>query len=31
LRSTLPLGEPACAQNNRDNGETIDLTPPPEN
>lgn len=30
LRSTLPMTEPACAQNNRDNGETIDLTPPPE-
>jgi hypothetical protein len=29
-RSELPLTEPKCAQNNRDNGETIDLTPPPE-
>jgi len=29
-RSTLPLTEPMCAQNNRDNGQTIDLTPPPE-
>ena len=29
-RSDLPLTEPKCAQNNRDNGETIDLTPPPE-
>lgn len=28
-RSSLPLNEPACAQNNRDNGVTIDLTPPP--
>jgi len=29
-RSTLPLTEPMCAQNNRDNGTSIDLTPPPE-
>ncbi len=29
-RSALPLTEPMCAQNNRDNGVTIDLTPPPE-
>lgn len=29
-RSPLPLNEPVCAQNNRDNGVTIDLTPPPE-
>jgi hypothetical protein len=29
-RSELPMTEPKCAQNNRDNGETIDLTPPPE-
>jgi hypothetical protein len=30
-RSALPLNEPGCAQYSRDNGETIDLTPPPEN
>jgi hypothetical protein len=29
-RSTLPLTEPICAQNNRDTGSDIDLTPPPE-
>lgn len=28
--STLPLNEPMCAQNNRDTGTSIDLTPPPE-
>lgn len=29
-RSPLPLNEPVCAQNVRDDGKTIDLTPPPE-
>lgn len=29
-RSPLPLHEPVCAQNARDNGVTLDLTPPPE-
>lgn len=29
-RTSLPLSEPACAVNNRDTGDTIDLTPPPE-
>lgn len=29
-RSSLSLEEPACVQNNRDNGEVVDLTPPPE-
>jgi hypothetical protein len=27
-RSQLPLGEPVCAQNNRDTGVDINLTPP---
>lgn len=26
----LPLTEPMCAQNNHDTGESVDLTPPPE-
>lgn len=29
-RSPLPLNESACVQNNRDTGDDIDLTPPPE-
>lgn len=29
-RTDIPLNEPVCAQNNRDTGDTIDLTPPPE-
>lgn len=29
-RSSLPLNESVCAQNNRDTGEGLDLTPPPE-
>jgi hypothetical protein len=29
-RSPLPMTEPMCAQNNRDTGEKVDLTPPPE-
>jgi hypothetical protein len=29
-RSPLPMEEPICQAGNRDTGETIDLTPPPE-
>lgn len=29
-RTTLPITEPTCQQNNRDTGTEIDLTPPPE-
>lgn len=29
-RTTLPITEPTCLQNNRDTGTEIDLTPPPE-
>lgn len=28
-RSGLEMGDPACAQNNRDNDRTLNLTPPP--
>lgn len=30
-RSPLPLREAVCAANNRDTGDRLDLTPPPEN
>jgi hypothetical protein len=30
IQSELPLTEPVCAQNNRDTGTTMDLTPPSE-
>lgn len=30
MRSTLPLEEPVCQAGNRDTGEQVDLTPPPE-
>jgi hypothetical protein len=29
-RQTLPLTETSCVENNRDDGTTMDLTPPPE-
>jgi hypothetical protein len=29
-KAVLPIAEPACAQNNRDTGTQIDLTPPEE-
>lgn len=28
--SKITMGEPACEQNNRDRGDSVDLTPPPE-
>jgi hypothetical protein len=28
-RSTIPMDEPGCSANNRDSGESVDLTPPP--